>query len=290
MATCQHEVVHPQATVMPLLGLALLSHDAHLPQLALLVPPCCALPAPAVALLQLATALRSPELALLVLVMLMRLASLKRTPGPRERDAASLKLATRLVRRLGARLLPSDAAGCGGACPSAGACTSHIQACGLCPVILSAAVGPAHLLEPAQVTSRSQPTASAQRCCALQRGHAHLLEPAQVTSRSQPTASAQRCCALQRGHAHLLEPAPITPRSQLSASALRCSVLYMEHAHLPAPARATSGSQPTASAQQCSALRQGMPVCWHSLFCVHGPQLAPCRHLNEQAEGCGRAS
>ena len=122
-------------------------------RLTLLVPTCCALPASADALLQLPTTLRSPELALLVLVMLMRLASLNRTPGARGRDAASLKLDTRLVRRLGARPLLTDAVGCSGAGPSAGACTSHFQesAYGLCPAMPCAAAGHACLLAPAFV-------------------------------------------------------------------------------------------------------------------------------------------
>ena len=126
----------------------------HLLKLTLLVPRCCALPA---------VTLRSPELALLVLVMLMRLASLKRTPGPRERDAASLKLDTRLVRRLGARPLPSDAVSCSGACPSAGACTSHTQESGhgLCPAMLCAAAAACPSAGTCAIMSRSRLLASA---------------------------------------------------------------------------------------------------------------------------------
>ena len=164
----------------------------HLLKLTLLVPICRALPASAAALLQLATTLRSPELALLVLVMLIRLASLKRTPGPRDRDAASLKLGTRLVRRLRARPLPTDAVGCSRACPSAGACTSHIQESthGLSPAMLCIARGHARLLRLAQsypgVSCQPLPSAAASyrsvpNCWSLHKSHPG------VSSRPQPS-------------------------------------------------------------------------------------------------------
>ena len=109
-------------TVMPPLEVAVLLHDAAAQVDAADANMLCF-----ASICRCAASAHSPDLALLVLVMLMRLASLKRTPGARERDAASLKLDTRLVRRLGARQLPTDAVGCSGACPSAGACTSRIQ-------------------------------------------------------------------------------------------------------------------------------------------------------------------